>query len=136
MNRTDNERAVAEYLGKQNSNTIVEWWRDYCYNTNGYDDDVFDMDEFDELMNAKGAWEATRAAFFGDFNPTHNWFRFNAYGNLESFDYWDDSNSPIDLDEIASWICGNPEVASHEAWYGGDSELSAMLEESEDEENE
>ena len=29
--------------------------------------------------------------------------------NVESFDYWQDSNSPIDVDVLAEWLMENPE---------------------------
>lgn len=33
--------------------------------------------------------EALRSAHFGDYNWSHNYVKFNGYGNLESFDYFE-----------------------------------------------
>lgn len=40
----------------------------------------------------------------GNPSPARDWFRFTAYGNLASFDWWQDENSCIDVDVIADWI--------------------------------
>ena len=52
------------------------------------DDAYFDMNDFNEIMGNMTAWEVARAAFYGDFCPAHDYFRFNGYGNLESADEW------------------------------------------------
>ena len=60
---------------------------------NGYDgcfDDCvyYDMAEFDELLDGYTPMEIAQRIFFGgDFNPNDDFFRFNAYDNLESADW-------------------------------------------------
>lgn len=50
----------------------------------------YDMDEFDELMSNYSPMQITQMIFFGgDFNPNDEYFRFNAYGNLESVNWGD-----------------------------------------------
>lgn len=45
---------------------------------------VYDMESFDEIISEETpTWIANRI-FFGDFNPMHEYFKFNGYGNLES----------------------------------------------------
>lgn len=82
-------------LAKVNDLDVYSAWKDVCEDEGG--DEVYDMDTFDEYFD--DPWEATRAAFFGDFNPTHNFFWFDAYANLESADYLDET--PIDCDILA-----------------------------------
>lgn len=61
---------------------------------NGYlnDNRWYNMDELDELTCGMSHWEVARAIHFGDFNPMHDYFKFDAYGNLESTDYPDYSD--------------------------------------------
>jgi hypothetical protein len=49
----------------------------------------------------QSANEAIRATTYGDYNYAWKWARFNAYGNLDSFDYITDE---IDKDELAEYI--------------------------------
>lgn len=50
--------------------------------------DFIDMDFFDEYMEGQTpTWIAERI-FYGDFNPNDEYFKFNGYGNLESYDEW------------------------------------------------
>lgn len=80
---------------------------------NGYQDEMngerlYFMDDFDEVMSASSPWEVTRSAFFGDFNPTHDYFTFNGYGNLESVHRWDiESYLDCYYDDIAQWAIDN-----------------------------
>ena len=62
---------------------------------NGYDgcfDDCvyYDMEDFDDFMSNYSPMEIAQMIFFGgNFNPNHDFFRFNAYGNLESANWGD-----------------------------------------------
>lgn len=53
---------------------------DYCYEIN--DEDFFNV-HFAEPM------EAVRAAYFGEYQYSDDYVRFNAYGNLKSVSTWD-----------------------------------------------
>ena len=70
---------------------------EYNYN---YEDRVYNMDEFNEIYS--DSWEATRAAFYGNFNPTDEYFYINVYGNLVSVRYRDDL--PFDTDNIFDYL--------------------------------
>lgn len=56
-----------------------------------YDDEVYDMDDMEEIFPG-GPWGAIRSAFYGGrygfqqdpFNPNDEYFTFNGYGNLVS----------------------------------------------------
>ena len=50
------------------------------------DDAIYSMDDFDELLCGREPWDIARMAYYGEFCPTDNYFRFNVYGNLESTD--------------------------------------------------
>ena len=51
--------------------------------------DFIDMDLFDEFMEGQSPiWIAERI-YYGDFNPNDEYFIFNGYGNLVSYDEWE-----------------------------------------------
>lgn len=58
-----------------------------AYRNKGYDDDIWEtMDRLDDvIIDQPASWLLDRM-FYGDFNPRHAYWRFNGYGNLESFD--------------------------------------------------
>ena len=77
---------------------------------NDSDNEPIDMDSFDEYLDSP--WEAVRSAFYGgrfgfdrdSFNPTDPYFRFNAYGNVESIPYLDDYlKDMIDEESFYNW---------------------------------
>ena len=64
-----------------------------------YDNMVFDMGEIDEHFESP--YNALQSAYFGSFNPNHDYFTYDGYGNLESIherdldDYMEDYESDI-----------------------------------------
>lgn len=61
---------------------------------NGYlgDDRMYPMEEFDDFFHNDNPMRLMYIAFYGNFNPNHNYFYFNGYGNLMSSDYLDYSD--------------------------------------------
>ena len=57
---------------------------EYCYETNNYDDEIIEMERFDENCEGMTPIEIANHIFYGNFNPNHDYFRFNGYGNFES----------------------------------------------------
>ena len=50
---------------------------------------VYQMEDFNEIMEGYEPLEIANRIYFGDFNPNHEYFRFNGYANLESLDKYD-----------------------------------------------
>lgn len=57
-------------------------------------------DVLDELFGSPS--DAIRVISGSDYNYAHDYLYYDVY--FESFDYWSDKNSPIDLDELADWF--------------------------------
>jgi len=95
---------VIEQL-KQDDSLLLQAYSEYASN-NGYDS-VYDNDDDSINMMFSDSHDAIRSAFYGDYNPAHAYFTFNGYGNLQSFEYLDCDNSPIDIEELAQWIVDN-----------------------------
>ena len=67
--------------------------------------EYFDMEEFDLVLEEYTPSEVANRIFYGDFNPNDEYFRFNAYANLESANEWDIEEEYRDnISEIASYI--------------------------------
>ena len=63
------------------------------------------MEDLDMYLNGLTPTDIANKIFFGDFNPNHEYFRFNGYGNLESFDQWELNKELFDnIDEIIERI--------------------------------
>ena len=75
---------------------------------NCMDDSIYNMDDFNELMNGFEPIYISMRIFYGDFSPNHDFFKFNGYGNLESSNYLSDF---IDLEELADEIMDNDNLA-------------------------
>lgn len=50
--------------------------------------DFIDMGLLDDYLGEYTPTEIANKIHYGDFNPYHEYFRFDAYGNLESFQDW------------------------------------------------
>ena len=90
------------------------------------DNAIYPMDDFNELLYGREPWEIARAAYYGEFCPADSYFRFNVYANLESTD------DPL----YEGWIDTNT-LAEYAIEYGedfGDSDIQALLEQWEEEE--
>ena len=114
------EQAITTYVENLNKDELVE----LLQYMNGYDgcfgDCVyFDMAAFDEFLSNCSPMEIAQMIFFGgDFNPNDDFFRFNAYGNLESADWYDVEAEAEDLkDDIIDHLVNS---------YSGDTPWSDL----------
>lgn len=88
MTREQAIRTYVEHLIGDDLAYLLQHMNAYdgCFNEANY----YDMDEFDDLMSNYSPMQIAQMIYFGDdFNPNDDYFRFNAYGNLESADWRD-----------------------------------------------
>ena len=121
------EEKIKEIIEEMSTEDKVALWNEYCDSVNRTDDWIYSMGEFDEIMNGREPWDIVRTCYFGDFNPTHEYFWFNGYANLESDDWIDGEKSPFYIDELVDYIIENEED------FGND-EIEEVLEGEEEEE--
>ena len=120
--------AIRSIIEDMNDSDAISLHNEYCYETNDYDDEIIDMERFDEVCDGMTPSEIARSIVYGDFNPNHDYFHFNGYGNFES------TNDPTDWiypGDIARW------VVDHECAFENDEiqeEIDSWSEE--DDENE
>lgn len=123
MTKTEMIKDLLENMSESQLYIIAN---EYSDKTNYYDDRIYDMDEFDEIMSGMSPSDIATKIFYGDFRPNDNYFKFDGYANLESFDYISDE---VDLEEIADYIVDNDEDFD-------DSDIREILDEENEEEEE
>ena len=79
------EQAITTYVENLSKDELVELLQHVSAYDGRFEDAVYyDMASFDEFLDGYTPMEIAQMIFFGgDFNPNHDYFRFNAYGNLE-----------------------------------------------------
>lgn len=82
--------AIRSIIDNMSDSDAVALHNEYCYETNDYDDEIIEMERFDEICDGMTPSEIARSIVYGDFNPNHDYFHFNGYGNFES------TNDPTD----------------------------------------
>ena len=90
MTTMTREQAISKYVEQLNGDDLTYLLQhmnryDNCFEEASY----YDMDEFDEFLSGNTPMEIAQMISFGDFNPNNEYFRFDAYGNLESADWHD-----------------------------------------------
>ena len=72
----------------------VETLRYMVNEVNGWDGSLdnleyFEMEEFNIIMDGYNPEFIAHRIHFGDFNPMHDYFRFDGYGNIETISNWE-----------------------------------------------
>jgi len=83
MNKEKFLKAIIEEINCFDSQEMIELNNTYCYENNYTDDQIHDnSEEFFQNVYGDNIMEAVRAVSYGDYNYTHNYVKFNGYGNL------------------------------------------------------
>lgn len=118
-----NER-ILEVIKAMDEDAIVALWNEYCREVRKYDDEImtaYDMEEYIEtcedkmsLLNRFYFGSDDFSADAGSANPNRNYFCFNGYGNIVSFDYiynsYSDEFYHMDIDDLVEYIEENEEA--------------------------
>lgn len=89
IKRILNESTLGEELIELHNNSV---------DGEGY---IYSMEDFDELLDGTKPMDLANKIYYGSFMPNQDYFRFNAYENLESSDTCYDW---FDFDAIADYI--------------------------------
>lgn len=97
------------FLSTQRTEDLASLWNEICEYADYY---IYSgVEDMAELYSDPASF--ARAVYFGDVqNWLDDYATFNGYGNIVTFNYWDDENSPIDLDLLAERL----EAANHEVY--------------------
>lgn len=107
MNKFNSIKNLIEGL---DSKDIISLWNKRCEDTNDYDSYVEYMDSFDDLMCGKSPMDIAIMISMGEFHSGDDYYAFNGYGNIRTFSYWDDNDSPVDISEIVDWLIDGGDV--------------------------
>ena len=118
--------AIKNIIEDMDDSDAVALHNEYCYETNDYDDEIIEMERFDEICEGMAPSDIALSIFYGDFNPNHDYFHFNGYGNFESTGCPTDWIYPGDIArEAVNRKCsfGNDEIQEEiDSWEGDDEE--------------
>lgn len=130
---------ILEVIKGMEDGDIVQLWNEYCQDANRYDDEIMDAYTMEEIITNSGdTMNWLNRFFFGSdeeregtsANPNRNYFTFNGYGNIISFDYiynqYTDEFYYIWIDELIDYIIENEESF-------GNYEIEEILEECDEE---
>lgn len=103
--------AIKNIIEDMDDSDAVALHNEYCYETNNYDDEIIEMERFDEICEGMTPSDIANHIFYGDFNPNHEYFHYDGYGNFESTNYPTDWIYPGDIAR---------EVVNREKSFGND----------------
>ena len=89
--------AIKNIIEDMDESDAVALHNEYCYETNNYDDEIIEMERFDESCEGMTPIDIANHIFYGDFNPNHEYFHYDGYGNFESTNYPTDWIYPGDI---------------------------------------
>ena len=113
MNETEKRQKIVDYINSMGVDEKIALHNTYCDAVNCMDDCIYTMDEMEEILDGVDKWELVRMVQFGDFDCTKDFWGFNGYGNLVSYNAWE---LPIYAEDIADYILlredslGNDEI--------------------------
>lgn len=116
------QEQIKEFLENEISNNqLLTIYNEYA--EQNYYDTIYDMDDFDEIMDNTAPSDIASKIFYGDFRPNDYYFTFDGCGKLKSSDYPTDF---IDYTDLANYIFDNDDDL-------GDDDLRDFLDEEDDE---
>lgn len=128
---------ILEVVKGMEDGDIINLWNEYCSDANRYDDEIMDAYTMEEWSKNEEVTNVLNRFYFGSddglegtsANPNRNYFKFDGYGNIISFDYiynsYTEEFSYIFIDELIDHIIENENA------FGVD-EIEEILEEIED----
>ena len=132
MNETEKKQKIVDYINGMGIDEKIALHNTYCDAVNCMDDCIYAMDDYihvkdgmEEILDGVDKRELIRMVRFGNLDFTKEFWGFNGYGNLVSYDAWE---LPIFAEDIADYIL------SEEDSLGND-EIKELLDE-EDNDNE
>ena len=118
-------KEFAKVVNDLNENDLIELHNAYCQAISNHDNEIFQNDEdFFETFFQNASYSLVQRIFYGDYNFSHEWIKFDGYGNLETI--WN-RNGILDCMEypetIADYVFDNPQE-----FYLNIEELNELIE--------
>ncbi len=124
------EEKIKAIIEEMDDGDKIALWNESCRECNYYDDEIYSMDEFNDIMDGYLPFDIVQKIYYGgNFDPNSAYFYFNGYANLVSLDYPDAEKSPFCIDDLVDRIMRNENA------FGND-EIAAVLNGEDDDETE
>lgn len=115
------EEKIKSIIEEMDDGDKIALWNESCRECGYSDDEIYNMEDFDELMESYSPLDIVRKTYYGkNFEPGDAYFCFDGYANLVSLCYAEDKNSPFYIDDLISRIMRNENA------FGND-EIAAVL---------
>ena len=126
MNEMEKRQKLVDYINGMGVEEKIALHNTYCDAANCMDNCIYAMDEMEEILDGVDKWELVRMIRFGDFDFMKEFWGFNGYGNLVSYNAWE---LPIYAEDIADYVLLRGDSL-------GNDEIQYILEEDEEDEQE
>ena len=119
MNEMEKRQKIIDYINGMGVEDKIALHNAYCDAANCMDDCIYAMDDMEEILDGVDKWELVRMVQFGDFDCTEEFWGFNGYGNLVSYNAWE---LPVYAEDIADYVLRKEDSL-------GNDEIQEMLDE-------
>ena len=92
--------AMIEVINDMTDDDLISLYNEMVEDQNRMDDRIYYNDEATLEEHFSSVLSAIRACFYGDYRFHDNYFVYNGYANLESFD---NPKDHVDIEELANW---------------------------------
>ncbi len=127
----DKKERLIRVLEDLDSDELVKIHNEYCEKCNYPDDEIFNMDDFEEIIGNPSYMTLAQMIYCGNFNPNEKYWWYDSYGNIKSADYPESNygDQQIYISDIANaMIC-------EEDGFGND-ECQEIIDEDDEEDEE
>lgn len=108
MNREKFIKAIIEEINCFDNDQMVQLNNEYCDQQNCPDDQIYSNDaNFFADVYGGDVMEAVRAVSYGEYNYTHDYVKFNGYGNLVTMSSVGEEDLCESIDTIAEHVADN-----------------------------
>ena len=101
MNEMEKREKLIDYINGMGVDEKIALHNTYCDAANCMDDCIYTMDEMEEVLDGVDKWQLVDMIRFGNFDFTKEFWGFNGYGNLVSYNAWE---LPVYAEDIADYI--------------------------------
>ena len=116
MNETEKRKKIVDIINSMNDYDVydvIELHNRYCKAAGHEEQHIYEMKDFEEVLDSVDKRELFHMILLGAFDSTKDFWGFNGYGNIDSYNAWE---LPIYAGDIAYYILsaedslGNDEI--------------------------
>lgn len=96
-------------LEAKTESQLLDLWNEYNDDINGYQTIYTSLEQIAEVFDGEDLLTFASRVHFGNLSWNDNYFTLNAYGQINSFLFFNDKKNPFDMDELAEWLADKEE---------------------------